>query len=130
MCARGLGLVIAESQLKSLLGLDCIDNGGCTTARSQVTVNPHIAGSNIFADIWDILQNLHYTHWPTLLLSALCIIFLLVASHKRIPKWMPSILILMIITTLVSFLADFQKLGISVVGVVPSGLPTPKVPQW
>jgi hypothetical protein len=124
------GLVIAESQLKSLLGLDCLDSGGCTKSRANVSVTPHIAGSNIFVDVWEILQNLRYTHWQTLLLSSLCIIYLLATSHKRIPKWVPSILILMIITTIVSYGANFQSFGIVVVGKVPSGLPTPTLPTW
>jgi MFS superfamily sulfate permease-like transporter len=98
--------VIAESQLKALLGLD-------------TGTGPSVAGSNVFADVYDIVSNIKQAHWQTCVLSLVCIAVLLLGGHKRVPKWLPTILLLMIACTLTSFLAHFELYGIRVVGYVP-----------
>ncbi len=114
--------MIAESQLKSLLGLECLASPAGCGGKPKAHVGaamPTVAGSDIFSDVYVILSNIEYAHWQTCVLSLVCIVVLLAAGHKRVPKWMPTILLLMIACTLVSFLADFTKYGINVVGEVP-----------
>ncbi|KAJ8298147.1 hypothetical protein KUTeg_024678 [Tegillarca granosa] len=84
-----------------------------------------------------IITNLHLTNLPTLLTSAICIIILyLVKVHvnyrfkdkMKIP--IPIELIVVVAATVLSHFFTFNKShGIKVVGTIPAGLPSFKVPS-
>ena len=63
----------------------------------------------------------------TLVLGVSCIVVLLALRKYR---RFPSALVLVVLTTAVSAIADFSNHGIAVVGHVPSGLAGPKFPVW
>jgi SulP family sulfate permease len=67
------------------------------------------------------------TSVATLALSIASILVLLALRHRR---RFPSALVLVVVATAVSAIADFSSHGIAVVGSVPSGLAGFKVPVW
>lgn len=104
-------IIIGTSQLAKLFGV---------TAES---------GNHFYETIWNVLvEASQNTHMPTLAmgLAALAIIF---GLKKFAPK-VPGVLTAVVITSVVSWLIGFEKLGGKVVGHVPAGLPTIGIPEF
>lgn len=102
-------IIIASTQLPSLLG---------------VTVAQH---EFVFETFYALLKAVPETHLPTLLVGMVSVIGILLM--KRIHKAFPSALLVVVLSILASVYFDFQALGISVVGAVPSGIPLPTLPE-
>ena len=104
-------LVIGLSQLSKMFGVTM--PGGPSENFLQVR-------------IWGVLQQLGLTHMPTLIMgvAALALMF---GLKKYAPK-LPGVLIAVVLTTIVSYLINFEAMNGKVVGIVPSGLPDLKVP--
>jgi len=103
-------LIIGLSQLKHLLGLDL--------ARS----------SYVHEVLISLEQNIAGVHIYTLLLGLGGIAILLIV--KRFTPQIPGPLVLVVVSTLVVWGADMEQLGVSIVGIVPSGLPAFTLPTW
>ena len=101
-------LIIGLSQLNKVFGVD--------KPRTESFMN----------DIWIMLQNLGDTHLLTLVMGVFAI-FIMWGVKKYAPK-VPGVLIAVVITTVLSWLIDFEEQGGAVVGVIPSGLPTMAIP--
>jgi SulP family sulfate permease len=103
------GAIIVISQVRPLFGL------------------PHVAedGSSL-VQLFKALADLGSISWPTFGLSAATLL-LLVAS-RRLPKWLPSSLIIMALSILISWAASLEAHGIRVVGEIDSGLPSARAP--
>lgn len=102
-----VGLIIIGTQLAGLFGLQL----------------PH--RSLFDQTVWDWLTHLDETHVATLALAAASIAVLLLGRRWR---RLPVALILLVVTTALSAVFDFQSHGIAVVGSVPKGLAGPDVP--
>ena len=104
----GLGLVIAAGQLSKLLGVE--DPAG-----------------GFFRKLWRLLAHLGDANLPTLILgvSSLAV---LVAMKRLVPR-VPAALVVVAAGILLTVVFDLADRGVSVVGGVPSALPTPAVPD-
>lgn len=109
------GVIIFLSQLKTFFGitgssLDCMGQWYCSSLIKE--------GS--------ILLQIDTMNFPTFLLGLLTMIILLVRKQYKsaIPKWIPVVLILMSITMLLSFLIDFEKYKMKIVGKIAPGMPS------
>ncbi len=82
-------IIIGLSQLNKLLGV------------------PMTRSDYFLGDIWDVLQQLGDTHWPTLLMGtgALTLMLLL----KRYAPKLPGVLIAVVVATLVSWQTGFER---------------------
>src|SRR5262249_33607751 len=78
----------------------------------------------IVGDWFDVADK---TSVAALALGVSCIVVLLVMRRY---KRFPSALVLVVVATSVSAIADFSEHGIAVVGAVPSGLAGPEFPVW
>ncbi|MGB0429856.1 MAG: SulP family inorganic anion transporter [Bacteroidia bacterium] len=103
-------IVVAVSQLKDILGMEV----------------PRF--SNPLSTVWHIGENLLDFNGYTLSLSALALASLIL--FKRWNNKIPAALIIVVISTLLSWLFDFKALGIKVVGIVPDGLPEFNIPKY
>jgi len=102
-------IIIGLSQLPMLLGMK-------------------LAQSNHFLlDIWSTLAHLDALHGMSLGFG-LAAIGLLVAFKKLAPR-LPGVVITVIVLTLASYALDYARIGGSVVGEIPRGLPQLSVPQ-
>jgi SulP family sulfate permease len=75
-----------------------------------------------------LMEQLPNMHWQTLIIGLSGIAFLMVLKKKK-PSW-PGALIGVILSTLSVWFFDLHKMGISIVGDVPEGLPALQIPDW
>ncbi len=103
-------LIIAFSQFYKLFGVNKPETGVFVT------------------DVLDVLSQIANTH---LLSFAMAIgaIAIMVAVKKLWPK-IPGVLFAVVITIIISYMIDFEGKGGVVVGKIPAGLPTIKLPEF
>ena len=104
----GLALVIAVGQAPKLFGV------------------PSSSG-NFFEQAWSLLANLDQTNPYTLAISIFSIV-LLILIKKFLPK-IPSGLVVLAVSILVTTALDLAAKGVSIVGEIPTGLPEFGFPQ-
>lgn len=75
-----------------------------------------------------VLAAIESTHIPTLLMAILAIS--LMVGVKRLSPRVPSVLVAVAVTTVLSWALDFEAKGGGVVGVVPDGLPALAIPAF
>ncbi len=103
-------IIIATSQLSKLFGV---------TAET---------GHLFYVTIWNVVvEASQHTHFPTLAMGIAALLIIFGLRHYA-PK-VPSVLIAVIVTSIVSLLIDYESLGGQVVGHVPAGLPALSVPD-
>jgi len=83
-------------------------------------------GAHFMIDILHVIEHLTHTHLPSLMfgLGSLLSLFLL---KRYLPK-VPGVLIVVVITTAISYMIGFEVHGGVVVGVIPQGLPSLSLP--
>ena len=101
------GIIIGASQLQHLLGME-------------------IPPGKLVPTLSHVARNLSAINVPTLLV-ALSSIGLIVALRRFAPK-LPAALIGVLLGIVVSFAVDLEAMGVSVLGHVPTGLPTVRMP--
>ncbi|MGE5240227.1 MAG: SulP family inorganic anion transporter [Bacteroidota bacterium] len=101
-------IIIGLSQLPAMVGL--------SLKNSQ----------HFLTDILHVIENLDAMHFESLLfgLGSLALMTLL---RKFAPK-LPGVLIVVVITTFISYAIGFEKLGGRIVGAIPQGLPAISIP--
>lgn len=73
-------------------------------------INVPMPRTEVFmADLWVVVQQLNYTHWPTLAF-ALGAWIMIYAVQKFIPR-LPAILLAIVVTTLISYLTGFERIA-------------------
>lgn len=103
-------IIVAISQLKDVLGMDV----------------PRF--DNPISTLWYIIENARSFNGYTVSLSLLALASLLLI--KRVDRRIPGALIIVIISTALSWLFDFDKMGIDTVGDIPEGLPSLSIPLF
>jgi high affinity sulfate transporter 1 len=85
-----------------------------------------IESDGLFGPLVEIAKKWELVHWPSLGLGVGLFVVL-----RLLGKWLPAIpgpLVVMALATALSYAFDFPALGVRVVGVVPSQLPSPSMP--
>ncbi len=103
-------IIIALAQLPAMLGLK-LEHG------------PHF-----MIDVLHVIEHSEHTHLPSLAfgLGALLMLILL----KRYTPKLPGVLLVVVITTTISYLVGFEADGGTVVGKIPQGLPSFSLPPF
>jgi high affinity sulfate transporter 1 len=104
---NGLAVVIVVGQLPKLCGFSTDAEGVVEEAKAFFTNFDKASGTAIVVG-----------------LSCIALLFLLPMVTRRIP----AILVVIVAATALSALLDLEKHGVSTVGSLPQGLPTPKLP--
>lgn len=78
--------------------------------------------------IWGVIQNLGDTHLATLVMGIVAFA-IMIALKKYLPKY-PGVLIAVVVTTLASYILEYEKMGGKVVGAIPEGLPGFAMPAF
>jgi len=105
----GIAVIMVITQLDKLVGISSSD------------------ADTVLGEAWDVLTRLDEVHGPTLALGLTVLVVLLVGS-RRFPR-APVPLIGMLLAAAAVAVFDLQDHGIQVVGEVPSGLPSPAIPD-
>jgi SulP family sulfate permease len=103
-------LIIGFSQLKHMLGVDLGSN------------------LNIFVLLMEAAGKIGETHVPSLAIGAAGILFLIL-SRRWFPR-LPGPLLVVVLSTLAVLGLNLESEGVKLVGVIPSGLPSPTLPVW
>jgi len=79
-----------------------------------------------------VVQNYKTIHlWTTLISAASLLILFFPKFYKKIPKWVPTPLIVIVLNIVISYLLDLESVGVAVVGAeIISGFPTPEPPNF
>ena len=101
-------LIVIVSQLGKIFGIE-------------------IVSDDFFAQILELITKLDQTHFLTLAVGLVTILGLILL--KRFVPRVPAPLVAVVVAIIVSSLFNFADLGVSVVGQIPSGLPTLQIPQ-
>ena len=101
----GVGLQLIISQIPSMIGINF--NGDIITSL------------NI------LVSNLDNINWLSLIFSLFVLAIVFIANKRRLPGE----LIGLVLAVLVMKIANLERFGISVVGKIPSGLPTVSIPD-
>lgn len=96
-------IIILVTQLKDILGI-------------SIPRFEHAYNSLLYA-----IQNIEYTHLITLIVFVLSTAIILLI--KRLGRFWPSGLIIMIVATVISYAVELDHYGVQIIGEVPSGLP-------
>jgi MFS superfamily sulfate permease-like transporter len=104
----GVAISLFISQLSPLTGLE-------------------LKASGLIAPIVEIVRRHAEIHWPTVTMATA--LFLVLRLCKAYLPRVPGTLVVIILGIAASTLLDFGALGISTIGAVPSGLPTPHLPS-
>ena len=104
-------LIIALSQFPALLGL-------------------HVPRSRCYlVDLWNALQDIAATNGAVVVVGVGSLVVLLVL-HRLKPRW-PGMLIVLVVTTVASWLSGYEsRWHGDVVGAIPRGLPSLRLPQF
>lgn len=106
------GLIIIASQLGSFLGIPGEGAG-------------HY---NVAVQLWETAHRLEAVHLPTLVVGAGCVV--LVASFQAWKPLFPGELAMLVVATAASALLNLNEMGVAVVGEVPRGLPSLRIPPF
>ena len=101
----GVGLQLIISQIPSMIGINF--NG------------------DIIASLHIFISNLDNINWLSLIFSLFVLVIVVIANKRRLPGE----LIDLVIAMLAMKIANLERFGISVVGKIPSGLPTVSIPD-
>ena len=104
----GVGILIIGSQLYKIFG-------------TEVTTGP------FFNQVTSLIQNLHTTSIPTLIIGVSAILVLYGADKKV--RRLPTALIVVIASILLMSVTDLADRGVEVVGSIPGGLPALVFPE-
>ncbi len=102
-------IIIGLSQLPAMLGL---------TLKNS---------THFLTDILHVIEHAGEMHTVSLILGAGALLLLLLM--KRLTPKLPGVLIVVVLSTYLSYLIGFEAMGGAVVGNIPQGLPTFSVPQ-
>lgn len=100
--ASGASILIAIRQLQPLLGMN-------------------IPSDTIVGTLTSTITNLDQVHWPTAVLGIGVMVFIVIL--RRINPKLPSALISMILASVIVYLLQLDKAGVSVIGQLPHNLP-------
>lgn len=92
---------------------------------SKVTGVP-IEGQTIAGQVAEFLSQIDQIHWPTLSLAA-CVLAFLFAVQARFPR-APGPLLAVLLGTIITMAFRLDQYGVAVVGEIPAGLPTFRLP--
>ena len=105
----GLAMAVIASQAPKLFGITAL------------------ARSNFFSSFFHVVSNLANIHPATLGLSiTLGVIAFFI---NRLFSGLPTALVILLLSIGLSWLFNFQSHGIATIGLIPSGLPIPKIPR-
>lgn len=105
---NGVALSIISSQLGKLFGFS-------------------VPSSGFFRTLYEFVSRLGLTHWPTLALGLG--IFILLRVLKRVAPGTPAPLVAVAISIALVYFFKLDARGVTVIGHVPAGFPTPRIPS-
>ncbi len=108
--ANAAAIIIALSQLNTLFGVS------------------HEQAEHFVFELMYFLQQLDDAHFLTLTMGGIAFV-VIIGMAKYFPQY-PGILITVVLATIMSWAIDFEQQGGAVIGAIPVGLPSIKIPDF
>lgn len=87
-----------------------------------------ISSAGFFENIVSLTKSIETTHMLTLAISSISTVLLL--TLRKVSRSIPSALIIVVLSTLISWYFGFELRGVSIIGQIPSGLPSFAMPNF
>jgi high affinity sulfate transporter 1 len=127
----GLGIEVFTNQVRRALGVSHGEGELSGTAALAMQAHEALATSipttGYFAEVVALIQSIPHANWYSLAIGAGT--FAIVRLMKRYTPKIPGPLVALIIMTVTVAVLGLDKKGVSVLGTIPSGLPTLTVPN-
>jgi high affinity sulfate transporter 1 len=87
-----------------------------------------IAAGGIVPRLFEFVQKVGLTHWPTLVVGLGT--FLVLLASPKLFRGVPAVLVATVLAAVAVRLLGLEKYGVAIVGEVPAGLPLVRIPHF
>jgi high affinity sulfate transporter 1 len=127
----GLGIEVFTNQVRRVLGVSHAEGEaeGAAALATQVhdALQTSIDTTGYFAEVIALIQSIPHANWYSVAIGAGT--FAIVRLMKRYTPKVPGALVALIVMTVIVAAFGLDRKGVSVLGTIPSGLPTLTVPN-
>jgi SulP family sulfate permease len=127
----GLGIEVFTNQVRRALGVSHAEGEGSGAGALAMQMHDALATSinttGYFAEVVALVESIPHANWYSVAIGVGT--FAIVRLIKRYTPKVPGPLVALIVMTAVVTVFELDKEGISVLGTIPSGLPTLTVPN-
>jgi high affinity sulfate transporter 1 len=127
----GLGIEVFTNQVRRALGVSHAEGeesgAGALAMQIHDALATSIPTTGYFAEVIALIQSIPHANWYSLAIGAGT--FSIVRLMKRYTPKVPGPLVALIVMTVIVAVFGLDKKGVSVLGTIPSGLPTLTVPN-
>ena len=123
----GLGIEVFTNQVRRALGVSHAEGEGSGAGALASQVQDALGTTGYFAEVIALVQSVPHANWYSVAIGAGT--FAIVRLMKRYTPKIPGPLVALIVMTVVVAVFELDQKGVSVLGTIPSGLPTLTVPD-
>jgi high affinity sulfate transporter 1 len=123
----GLGIEVFTNQVRRALGVSHAEGDGSGVAALAGQIQDTLGTTGYFAEVIALIQSIPHANWYSLAIGVGT--FAIVRLMKRYTPKLPGSLVALIVMTVIVAAFGLDRKGVSVLGTIPSGLPTLTVPN-
>jgi high affinity sulfate transporter 1 len=123
----GLGIEVFTNQVRRALGVSHAEGGESGVESIAVQIQDTLGTTGYFAEVIALIQSIPHANWYSLAIGVGA--FAIVRLMKRYTPRLPGSLVALIVMTVIVAVFGLDSKGVSVLGTIPSGLPTLAVPN-
>ena len=123
----GLGIEVFTNQVRRALGVSHGEAEGSGVEALAMQIQDTLGTTGYFAEVIALIQSIPHANWYSLAIGVGT--FAMVRLIKRYTPKIPGPLVALIVMTVIVATFGLDAKGVSVLGAIPSGLPTLSVPN-
>jgi high affinity sulfate transporter 1 len=123
----GLGIEVFTNQVRRALGVSHAGAEGSGVEAVAAQIQDALGTTGYFAEVIALIQSVPHANWFSVAIGVGT--FAIVRLMRRYAPKIPGPLVALIVMTVAVAAFELDKMGVSVVGTIPSGLPTLTVPN-
>ena len=123
----GLGIEVFTNQVRRALGISHAEGGGSGVESIAIQIQDTLGTTGYFAEVVALIQSIPHANWYSVAIGVGA--FAIVRLMKRYTPKLPGSLVALIVMTVIVAVFGLDGKGVSVLGTIPSGLPTLAVPN-
>ena len=123
----GLGIEVFTNQVRRALGVSHAEAEGSSVEAVATKIQDALGTTGYFAEVIDLIQSVPHANWYSVAIGVGT--FAIVRLMRRYTPKIPGPLVALIVMTVAVAAFGLDKKGVSVLGTIPSGLPTLTVPN-
>jgi high affinity sulfate transporter 1 len=123
----GLGIEVFTNQVRRALGAAHEHGAGSGVEALAIQIQDTLGTTGYFAEVIALIQSVPHANWYSVAIGVGT--FAIVRLMKRYTPKLPGSLVALIVMTVLVAVFGLDSKGVSVLGTIPSGLPTLAVPN-